>query len=378
VIRGFKYRFYPTPEQEQHLARVFGHVRFVYNGILFKRKIERMTYTQASATLSKLKIEFPFLNEVSCVPLQQSLRHQQRAFVNLAEKRAKFPKFKKKTDRQSAEYTKSAFQYEDGVLRVAKLGRLAIVWSRRFQGEPSTIHLSKNSAGRYHVSFRVNAPLQEMSAATGEIGLDLGLTSFVVTTQDERVDAPKPLVAALQQLRRAQQTVSRRKQGSKNREKARIRVAKIHQRVADIRTDWLHKLSTRLVQENQLIATEDLTVKNMVRNRSLARAISDASWSQFVRMLEYKSAWYGRKLVKISRWFPSSKLCRRCGQVVESLPLNVRQWTCDCGATHDRDLNAARNILAEGRSVSACGETVRPDRNIRQASMKQEPPESRA
>lgn len=373
MIRGFKYRFYPTPEQEQHLARVFGHVRFVYNGILSKRNIERMTYGQASAALTKLKTEFPFLNEVSCVPLQQSLRHQQRAFVNLAQKRATFPTFKKKTDRQSAEYSKSGFKYEDGNLTVAKLGLLNVVWSRRFQGEPTTIHISKTAAGRYSVSLRVDAPLKEMPVATGEVGLDLGLSNFVVTSSGERMDAPKPLLNALKQLRRAQQTLSRRKKGSKNRDKAGVQVARIHQHIADIRTDWLHKLSTRLVQENQLLATEDLAVKNMVKSRSLARAISDAWWSQFVRMLEYKSEWYGRKLVKISRWFPSSKLCGNCGQVVESLSLAVREWTCDCGAVQDRDLHAARNILAEGHSVSACGETVRPDSDIRQASVKQEP-----
>src|SRR5271169_42831 len=166
MIRGFKYRFYPTPEQEQHLARVFGHVRFVYNGILSKRKIERMTYGQASAALTKLKTEFPFLNEVSCVPLQQSLRHQQRAFVNLAQKRPTFPTFKKKTDRQSAEYTKSGFTYEDGNLTVAKLGLLNVVWSRRFQGEPTTNHIDKTAAGRYYVSLRVDAPLKEMPVAT--------------------------------------------------------------------------------------------------------------------------------------------------------------------------------------------------------------------
>jgi putative transposase len=373
MIRGFKYRFYPTPEQAEHLSKVFGHSRFVYNWMLAKRKVSRMTYGQASAQLTLLKKEYDWLNDVSCVPLQQSLRHQQRAFVNLAQKRAKFPTFKKKTDRQSAEFTKSAFTYRDGVLALSKLGALKIVWSQRFKGEPTTIHLSKTSSGRYYVSLRVDAPLRVQMIAAGKIGIDLGLTDFAVTSDNERFRAPKPLVSALQQLKRAQQTLFRRRKGSKNRSKARLGVAKIHQKVADIRTDWLHKLSTRLVQENQLIAVETLAVRNMIGHRSLARSISDAGWGEFVRQLDYKCKWYGRRLVKIDPFFPSSKLCASCGQVLEMLPLDVRVWTCHCGVNHDRDRNAANTILAEGIRLIACGETVRPKSNLRLVSAKQEP-----
>jgi len=346
VIRGFKSRCYPTPEQVKHLSKVFGHSRFVYNWMLANRKMERMTYGQASAQLILLKKEYDWLNEVSCVPPQQILRHQQRAFVNLAQKRAKFPTFKKKTDR-----------HRDRVLTLAKLGRLKVVWSQKFQGEVTTVHISKTAAGRYYISLRVDAPLKVQPMATAEIGIDLGLTDFAVTSNGDRLQALQPLLAARKQLRRAQQTLWHSKKGSKNREKARLRVATIHQKVADIRTDWLHKLSTQLVQENQLIAVESLAVKNMVRNHRFARSISDSSWGEFVRMLEYKCAWYGRKLVKIDTFFPSSKLSGNCGQVLDSLPLQVRTWTCDCGVTHDRDLNAARNILAEGHSVDACSQS---------------------
>jgi len=373
MTRGFKYRFYPTPEQAKHLSKVFGHSRFVYNWMLAKRKIARMTYGQTSAQLTLLKKKYDWLNEVSCVPLQQILRHQQRGFINLAQKHAKFPTFKKKTDRQSAEYTKSAFTYYDGVLSLAKLGALKIVWSQRFKGEPTTVHISKTSSGRYYVSLRVDAPLKMQPIAVGTIGIDLGLTDFAVTSDAQRFIAPKPLVATLKQLKRAQQTLARRKNGSRNRVKARFRIAKIHQKIADIRSDWLHKLSTRLIQENQLIAVETLEVRNMIRNRSLARSISDAGWGKFVRMLEYKSTWYGRKLVKINSFFPSTKLCGNCGQVLDSLPLDVRIWTCDCSAVHDRDLNAARNILAEGIRLAACGETVRPESDLGHVSAKQEP-----
>jgi putative transposase len=243
------------------------------------------------------------------------------------------------------------------VLTVAKLGRLKVVWSQKFPSEVSTVHMSKTAAGRYYVSLRVDAPLKVQPIATAGIGIDLGLTDFAVTSRGDRFQAPKPLFAALKQLRRAQQTLSHRQKGSKNREKARLRVAKIHQKVADIRTDWLHKISTHLVQENQLIAVESLAVKNMVRNHRLARSIGDASWGEFVRMLEYKCAWHGRKLVKIDPFFPSSKLCGNCGQVLDWLPLHVRTWRCDCGVTHDRDLNAARNILTEGHSVDACSQS---------------------
>ena len=373
MIRGFKYRFYPTPEQIEHLSKVFGHSRFVCNWILAKRKLYRMTYGQASAQLTLLKKELDWLNEVSCVPLQQTLRHQQRAFVNFAQKRAKFPAFKKKTYRQSVESTQSAFTYRDGVLALAKLGVRKIVWSQRFKGEPTTVHVSKTSSGRYYVSLRVDAPLKVIPFTMGKIGIDLGLTDFAVTSDNQRFQAPKPLFDALKQLKRAQQTWSRRQKGSKNRIKARIKVAKILQKVADVRTDWLQKLSTRFVQENQLMAVETLAVRNMIRNHCLACRIADAGWGEFVRMLEYKSAWYGRKFVPIGQFFPRSKLCGDCGQVLDSLPLVVRTWTCGCGAVHDRDLNAARNILAEGIRLAACGETVRPERDFGLVSAKQEP-----
>lgn len=372
MIRGFKYRFYPTTEQAEHLSKVFGHSRFVYNWMLAKRKTGRMTYAETDKRLTLLKKEFDWLNEVSAVPLQQTLRHQQRGFVNLAQKRAKFPTFKKKNGKQSVSFVRTAFTYRNGVLALAKLGPLKIAWSRKFQGEPSTVYISKTSAGRYYVSLQVDAPLKFHSMRTGKIGIDLGLTDFAVTSDGDRFKAPKPLVAALKQLKRAQQTLSRRKKGSKNRIKARIKVAKIHQKVADIRSDWLHKLSTRLVQDNQLIAVETLAVRNMIRNRSLARSISDAGWGEFVRQLEYKCKWYGRQFVKIGAFFPSSKLCGCCGQVLDSLSLDVRSWTCDCGAVHDRDINAAKNILAEGIRLIACGETVRPKSNPRRVSAKQE------
>src|SRR5690606_6999233 len=213
-------------------------------------------------------------------------------------------------------------------------------------------------------------------ATTSAVGIDAGITSLVTLSTGEKVANPRHERRDRARLAKAQRELSRKEKGSANREKARRRVAKVHARIADRRRDFLHKLSTRLVRENQTVVIEDLTVRNLVKNHSLARAISDASWRELRMMLEYKCAWYGRALVVIDRWFPSSKLCGACGTVAARMPLNVREWTCDCGAVHDRDVNAAKNILAAGLAASACGDGVRPQRESSRtgrSSVKQEP-----
>jgi putative transposase len=316
--------------------------------------------------LTRLKCELPWLNEVSCVPVQQSLRHLQTAFVTFWQNRAAYPSFKSKSQRQSAEFTRSGFQWRDGELTLAKIGRLKIRWSRTFVGEPSTITVSRTPAGRYYVSFRVDDPVQAIPAAEGALGVDLGLTCFAATSDGQKHHAPRPLRRKMAQLKRAQKALSRKKKGSRNRNKARIRVARIHQKIGDIRRDFLHKLSTQLVRENQAVAVENLNVRGMIANHSLAGAIGDSGWSEFVRQLQYKCEWHGRRFVKVNRFYPSSKVCSGCGAVMESLPLDVRFWNCPaCGVAHDRDVNAARNILAEGHSVTACGGSVRPKRRQR-------------
>lgn len=205
--------------------------------------------------------------------------------------------------------------------------------------------------------------LPSVPRAAGQVGIDLGLTCFAAFSDGTKHQAPRPLRRKMAQLKRAQKALSRKKRGSKNRNKARIRVAKAHQKISDIRRDDLHKLTTDLVRENQTIAIEDLNVRGMMANHCLAEAIGDSGWGAFSRMLEYKSAWHGRTFVRIDRWYPSSKTCSACGAVAESLPLDVRFWNCPaCGVGHDRDVNAARNILAEGLSVTACGGNVRPIR----------------
>ena len=371
--RAYRYRFYPTAEQEQLLRRTMGCTRLVYNRALaarteawYERK-ERVGYAQTSSMLTQWKKEdgLEFLTEVSCVPLQQGLRHLQTAFTNFFAGRAKYPNFKKKHNGGSAEFTKSAFKFRDGQVYLAKCPEaLPIRWSRQLPkgAAPSTITVKLTPAGRWFVSLLVDVDIEPLPESPNQVGLDLGITSLVTLSTGEKLANQKGFKAKYRKLRKAQKALSRKQKGSNNRYKARIRVARVHAEIADARKDMLHKLTTRLVRENQTIAVEDLAVKNMVRNHALAQAISDASWSELVRQLTYKCEWYGRQLVKIDRWFPSSKRCGNCGHVVDKLPLNIREWQClKCEVKHDRDVNAAVNVLAAGLAVSVCGATVRPE-----------------
>lgn len=372
--RAFKYRFYPTPEQETLLRRTIGCTRLVYNRALAARteawyeRQERIGYVESSALLTTWKKEegLSFLNEVSCVPLQQGLRHLQKAFGNFWAGRAKYPTFKKKRNGGSAEFTKSGFKFRDGQVFLAKSSEaLNIRWSRALPdgAEPSTITVKLSPAGRWSISLLVDVEIEPLPKSPNQIGIDLGITSLIALSTGEKVANPKGFKAKRAKLRKAQKALSRKVKGSNNRYKARLKVAKVHQEISDARQDFLHKLTTRLVRENQTIAVEDLAVKNMVKNRKLSQAISDASWGELVKQLEYKCDWYGRNFVKIDRWFPSSKRCGHCGHVVEKLPLNIRSWTCpECGTEHDRDVNAAKNILSAGLAVSVCGANVRPDK----------------
>ena len=373
--KAFKYRFYPTPEQETLLRRTIGCTRLVYNRALAVRtqawyeQKKRVGYSDTSAMLTEWKKQedLQFLNEVSCVPLQQGLRHLQKAFSNFFDGRAKYPTFKKKRNGGSAEFTKSAFKFRDGQVFLAKCSEpLSIRWSRELPpgATPSTITVKLSPAGRWTVSLLVDVEIEPLPKCSSEIGVDLGVTSLVALSDGEKIANPKGFNAKRRKLRKAQKALSRKFHGSNNRHKARLKVAKVHQSIADARKDFLHKLTTRLVRENQTIAVEDLAVKNMVKNPKLALSISDASWGELVRQLEYKCDWYGRTLIKIDRWFPSSKRCGNCGHIMEKMPLNVREWDCPiCGAHHDRDINAAKNILAAGLAVKVCGANVRPDRH---------------
>jgi putative transposase len=374
VKRAYRFRFYPTVAQEQILAQTFGCTRFAYNHMLRLRsdawlqRQERVGYHTTSAALTALKKtpEHIWLNDVSSVPVQQALRHLQTAFANFFAKRAEYPAFKRKDGPQSAEYTTSAFRWDatGRTLRLARMDEaLAIRWSRTLPKAASltTATVSKDSAGRYFVSLLCDDVVAPKPQAQGRIGIDLGLSHFAVLSTGEKIASPKTFRKNETRLAKWQRRLKNKTLGSKNRAKVKRKVARVHAHVTDARRDFLHKLSTRLVSENQVIAVETLSVMNMKRNHSLAKSISDAGWSEFVRQLAYKAQWYGCELVGIDRWYPSSKTCSACGHVPGKMPLSVREWTCpECGTHHDRDVNAARNILAAGLAVSAHGEAVSP------------------
>lgn len=372
VKRAYQFRFYPTPEQEMILAKTFGCARFAYNYMLrlrtdawFKEK-KRVGYHETSALLTELKKtpEYAWLNEVSSVPVQQALRHLQNAFTNFFAKRAAYPTFKRKDGPQSAEYTTSAFKWDGKSLKLAKMDApLAIRWSRTIPkaAKVTTVTVSKDAAGRYFVSLLCDDVVAKKPASNGKVGVDLGLTHFAILSTGEKIAAPNTFRKYEAKLAKMQRRLAKKQKGSKNRAKARLKVARLHAKIADARRDFLHKLSTRLINENQVIAIESLSVSNMQKNRCLSKSISDASWSEFVRQLEYKARWYGRELIGIDRWYPSSKRCSDCGYTMPKMPLSVREWVCpECGSIHDRDINAARNVLAAGLAVSAHREAVSP------------------
>ncbi|MCX5328041.1 RNA-guided endonuclease TnpB family protein [Streptomyces sp. NBC_00140] len=389
VKRAFKYRFYPSDVQAAELLRTFGCVRKVYNLALAARseawaRQERVSYHATSAMLTAWKRteELAFLNEVSSVPLQQTLRHLQSAFTHFFAKRAKYPRFKsRKASRKSAEYTTSGFRFRNGALTLAKMtDPLDIVWSRPLPegAKPSTVTVSQDPAGRWFVSILCEDPLvKPLPATDAAVGIDVGLDHLLTLSTGEKIANPRHERRDRARLATAQRELSRKARGSANRAKARRRVARVHARIADRRRDLLHQLTTRLVRENQTLVIEDLTVTNMVKNHTLARAIADAGWREFRSMLEYKAAWYGREVIAVDRFFPSTRLCSGCGSLRERMPLSDRTWMCGtCGMAHDRDVNAANNLLAAGLAASVCGAGVRPQRSSPsgQSVMKQKTP----
>jgi putative transposase len=372
--RAYKFRFYPTDEQRIILAQTFGCVRFVYNwglrtrAVAYREHGEKLFYNDLAAMLPSLKKQYPWLAEVSSVPVQQSLRHLDRAFKNFFEGRARYPTFKKKQHSQSTTYAANAFKWDSHSkeLTLAKMDTpLHIQFHRDLpkESKPSSVTVSKDCANRYFVSILVEETIKPLPGTPNVVGLDLGLKSMVILSTGESIGNPKFFAQDEKRLAQAQRRHSKKKKGSKNRQKARLKVARVHARINDRRRDYQHKLSTRIVHENQVLCVESLAVKNMVKNHCLAKAISDVGWGEFVRQLEYKSKWYGRTLVKIDQWYPSSKTCHTCKHVLDSLVLDIREWVCPaCDVVHDRDINAALNILTEGLSVAACGESVRPVR----------------
>ena len=386
---AYRCRAYPDEAQQQVLARTFGCVRVVWNRTLAARHVrwqaERrgISYAESDRALTLLKTDpdLAFLNEVSSVPLQQALGHQHAAFRAFFARRARYPRFKSRHGRQSATYTRSAFRMHAGDLRLAKTAApLRFVWT--WPGidvaglDPTSVTVARDPAGRWFVTFHVDvAGPAPLPAAGRSVGVDVGLTHFAVLSTGEKIPHPKDWERHERRLKRHQRRLARCQRGSKNRAKATVKVARAHARIADARRDFLHKTSTRLIHAADLIAVEDLNVSGMVRNRSLARAISCTGWAEFRSMLEYKAGRHGRQVVIVDRWYPSSRTCSACGYLLAILSLGTRHWSCPgCGAWHDRDVNAAKNILAAGLAADACGGGVRRAGVTRaQPPVKQEP-----
>ncbi|MER7460965.1 RNA-guided endonuclease TnpB family protein [Micromonospora sp. NPDC126480] len=385
---AYKCRAYPDLNQAATFNRTFGCVRLVWNRTLAERNArwlnagESTSYRATDAALTRWKKteELAFLSEVSSVPLQQSLRHQHAAFANFFAGRARYPRFKSRTGRQSAHYTRAAFRMRDGQLWLAKTSApLTFVWTWDDIGpgrlDPTMVVLSRESDGRWYVTFAVDTHAPAPLPPTGRaIGVDLGLTDFATTGDGQRIANPRHLERKARNLARYQRRMARCVKGSANRLKAKTKLARAYRKVRNARLDFIHRASARLVRSADTIVIEDLAVANMVRNRRLSKAISDVGWGEFRRQLEYKCQWYGRTLIVIDRWYPSTKTCSSCGYLLAQLPLSSRAWTCPgCRTRHDRDINAARNILAAGLAVSACGGDVRHSGSARVLSpVKQE------
>lgn len=365
--RAYKERFYPTPEQAELLAQSFGCARFVWNNTLasrteaYQQHGESVSHSSAEKRLVALKTEFPWLKEVSSVILQQTLRDQEAAFDNFfnPKLKARYPRFKKKDGRQSIRLTKAAFRYRDGEITMAKSKvPLPIRWSRPLPSEPSSITLSRDRAGRYFISCLCEFVPDALPITSRTVGIDLGLTDLFITSDGAKSSNPRHLKRYEAKLAYLQRRLAKKQKGSNNRAKARQKVARLHAKMADCRRDALHQATRTLINENQVLCIESLNITGMVKNRRLAKAISDAGWGEFVRQLEYKAAWAGRQVVKVSQWFPSSKTCHGCEHKVEKLPLSRRHWHCKgCGEPIDRDINAAKNIRTAGLAGLACGAT---------------------
>ena len=397
---AYRCRAYPDEAQQQVLARTFGCVRVAWNQTLAERRRlwraegRSLSYAASDAALTAMKRDpgLAFLNQVSSVPLQQALRHQHQAFSAFFAGRARYPRFKSRWSRQSAHYTRSAFSMHGGVLRIAKTsGPLRSVWSWPdidvITLNPTMVVVSREPDGRWYVTLAVDgdapAPLP---FAVHAVGVDLGVKDFAVTSDGQRIANPRHLERKARNLARHQRRMARCQPGSANRAKARAKIARAHREVRDARQDFLHRVSTRLARGSDMIVIEDLAVKNLMKNRRLARVIADCGWGEFRRQLAYKCRRYGRELVVIDRWYPSSKTCSACGHLLAALALATRHWTCpSCRARHDRDINAATNILAAGLAAArgspgdACGAGVRHSGTFRvRSAVKQEPQPARA
>ena len=396
--RAYRFRVYPTKEQENLLRRTIGCCRKVYNMALEYRTTQwqrdqcKVSYEDTAKLLKEWKRDpqYFYLKEVSSVPLQQSLRHLQSGFSRFYSGDGGYPNFKAKRNGGSASFMRSAFKWDGKYITLAKTKEpLPIRFSRTLPryANPSSVTITLEPSGRWFISILVEEEIKHLDTSSHEVGIDMGVTDFAIMSDGTKIANPKHLKKFEKKLNKAKQDLARKEKGSNNYKKARTKIAKIYARIKDCRTDFLHKTSTRLIRDNQTIVLEDLHVKSMTKKiqpienpdnpgtylpngrseqKKRNKNMLDCSWYEFRRMLEYKALWYGRQVIIIDRWYPSSQLCSSCGKNTGKKDLNIRAWTClYCHAHHDRDINAALNILAAGRAVRACGDVRLQNATIR-------------
>jgi putative transposase len=364
ILKAYKYRIYPNKQQIELINKTIGCCRFVFNYYLstkielYKSEQKSLTYNSCANDLKNLKIQYNWLKEVDSISLQQSLKDLDKAYQNFF-RRVKqgetpgFPKFKsKKNSKQSyrTQYINNNIQIINNKIKIPKLGMVKFANSRSFNGKINSCTISKTNIDKYFVSILIEEQIQELISTNNYIGFDLGLKEFLITSDKEVINNPKILFQYENKLVKLQRQLSRKKIGSNRYKKHSKKIAKLHEKIKNIRNDFLQKLSTLIIKENQLIISEDLSVINMVKNHNLAKSISDVSWSEFTRMVNYKSIWHDRIYHKIDKYFPSSQLCNCCGFKNEEVKdLSIREWICpNCNTRHNRDENAAINILNQG------------------------------
>lgn len=367
MFTSTRIRLYPTKSQEQLLTIQFGCARWVWNNALalsqknYQETGKSLNYYSTSIRLPKLKQEFKWLCEANAQVLQQSLQNLARAYENFFAKRGRYPRFKSKHDRQSIQYPQYVKIKDDRLIFLPKLGWIKCIIHRKIIGKFKTVTISRNACNQFYAAILIDDgnEIPKISNEGKAIGIDVGITHLAVTSDGSKFDNPRHLKKATRNLKRKQQSLSRKKKGSKRRNKARQLVARVHEHIACCRKDYLHKLSRRIVNENQVIAVEDLNVKGIMKNHNLAKAAFDVGWNILTNFLEYKTMRAGKAFIKCDRWYPSTKTCSNCGSIHDKIPLNIRLWTCiKCGINHDRDINAAKNIRAEGLRMLAVGQTA--------------------